>query len=45
MPFEVIVGVEVSTADGHLLALFVEEPIPAGLSIEETTAHVAAQGV
>ena len=44
MPFEVIVGVEVSTADGHLLALFVEEPIPAGLSIEETTAHVAAQG-
>jgi predicted metal-dependent phosphoesterase TrpH len=28
---EVIPGCEISTADGHLLAMFVSHPIPAGL--------------
>jgi len=30
---EVIPGCEVSTADGHLLALFIHRPVPAGLSL------------
>src|SRR5215203_3802327 len=33
---EVIPGVEVTTKDGHLLALFVEKIPPRGLSLEET---------
>lgn len=41
---DVIVGEEVSTADGHLLALFIEEPVGPGLSMEETVAAVHAQG-
>jgi len=41
---QVIVGEEVSTADGHLLALFIEERIAPGRTIEETIAEVHAQG-
>jgi predicted metal-dependent phosphoesterase TrpH len=41
---EVIPGVEVSTADGHLLALFVTQDIPAGLSLAETARRVSALG-
>ncbi len=41
---EVIPGSEVSTADGHLLALFVREKIPAGLSLQETVLRVGEQG-
>lgn len=41
---EVIVGEEVGTADGHLLALFIEEPLAPGRPIEETIAQVHAQG-
>jgi hypothetical protein len=41
---EVIVGEEVSTADGHLLALFVEEWLPPGRPAAETIADVHAQG-
>ena len=33
---EVIPGVEVTTADGHLLALFIEEIPPRGLSLADT---------
>ena len=33
---EVVPGVEVSTRDGHLLALFIEKIPPHGLSLEET---------
>jgi predicted metal-dependent phosphoesterase TrpH len=33
---ELITGVEVSTRDGHLLALNLEQPIPAGLHMAET---------
>jgi predicted metal-dependent phosphoesterase TrpH len=40
---EVIPGSEVSTADGHVLALFVREAIPAGLSLLETVHCIAAQ--
>ncbi len=40
---EVIPGVEVSTAEGHLLALFVDRPIPAGLSLAETLRRIRQQ--
>lgn len=41
---EVIAGCEISTADGHLLALFIEKLVPAGLSLQETIARIGAQG-
>jgi hypothetical protein len=41
---EVIPGSEVTTAEGHLLALFVTEPIPPRLSLEATVEAIAAQG-
>ncbi|MCZ2128447.1 MAG: PHP domain-containing protein [Anaerolineales bacterium] len=41
---EVIPGVEVSTADGHLLALFVRAAPPAGLSLTETLLLIGRQG-
>lgn len=43
--FEVIVGTEVTTARGvHLLALFIEEPIPLFRSLEHTIDLVTQQG-
>jgi predicted metal-dependent phosphoesterase TrpH len=41
---EVIVGEEVSTAEGHLLALFIERWLPPGRPAAETIAAVHAQG-
>jgi len=41
---EVIPGIEISTADGHLLALFVHEKIPAGLPLQETVLRVHEKG-
>jgi predicted metal-dependent phosphoesterase TrpH len=41
---EVVVGEEVSTLNGHLLALFVEERIPPGLTAELTVALIHEQG-
>lgn len=41
---EVIVGEEVSTAEGHVLALFIEEWLPPGRPAAETIAAVHAQG-
>lgn len=41
---EVIPGIEVTTADGHLLALYVTERVPAALSLVETVAYVARLG-
>jgi predicted metal-dependent phosphoesterase TrpH len=41
---EVIPGCEISTMEGHLLALFIDRPISAGLSLLETIARVADQG-
>jgi predicted metal-dependent phosphoesterase TrpH len=42
--FRVIVGEEVSTRDGEIIGLFLERPIPRGLSAEETIAHIKDQG-
>lgn len=41
---EVIVGEEVSTADGHLLALWIDEWLPPGRPAAATIAAVHAQG-
>jgi len=41
---EVIPGSEISTADGHLLALFIPKKIPAGLSAVETILRVQELG-
>ncbi len=41
--FDFIVGSEVSTKSGHLLALFIEKRIPRGLSMEESIDLIHAQ--
>jgi predicted metal-dependent phosphoesterase TrpH len=41
---EAIPGVEVSTKEGHLLALFVETIPPAGLSLVDTLIHIGKLG-
>lgn len=41
---EVVVGEEVSTRSGHVIGLFIEEHIPAGLSVAETIAAIDEQG-
>lgn len=41
---EVIPGVEVSTSDGHLLALFITTQPPAGMSLIDTLIHIGKQG-
>lgn len=41
---DIILGIEISTADGHLLAYFIETLIPAGLPLTETVLLIAQQG-
>lgn len=41
---QAIVGEEVSTRDGHLLGLFLERPIPPGLSARDTSLAIREQG-
>lgn len=41
---EVIPGIEITTADGHLLALYITENVPAKLSLVETIDYVARLG-
>jgi predicted metal-dependent phosphoesterase TrpH len=43
-PYEVIVGEEVSTREGHLLTLFIEKRIPPGLSVERSIELAHEQG-
>jgi predicted metal-dependent phosphoesterase TrpH len=40
----VIVGEEISTREGHLIGLFLDEPIPPGLSARATALAIRAQG-
>jgi predicted metal-dependent phosphoesterase TrpH len=42
--FELIAGMEVTTLDGHLLALFIDEPVRSFRRIEETLEEVHRQG-
>ncbi len=43
-PFEIIPGVEVTSRDGHVLALWTTRLIPKGMSLSETTAAIHEQG-
>ncbi|MBZ0288883.1 MAG: PHP domain-containing protein, partial [Anaerolineae bacterium] len=43
-PFDIIPGMEVTSADGHVLALWVTKPIRKGLSLAATTAAIHEQG-
>lgn len=40
----IIVGEEISSADGHIIGLFLEEWVPPGLTAEETARRIRAQG-
>jgi len=40
----VIVGQEISSADGHVIGLFLPEPIPPGLPIEQTASLIRSLG-
>ena len=42
-PFDIIPGVEVTSADGHVLALWVTQPIPKGMSLAETVVAIHEQ--
>jgi predicted metal-dependent phosphoesterase TrpH len=42
--FEVITGMEVTTIEGHLLALFIETPVPCLRGLEETLVAIHARG-
>lgn len=42
--FEVVVGEEVTTVEGHLLALFIEEPVPSLKPLQPTLEAVHRQG-
>jgi predicted metal-dependent phosphoesterase TrpH len=41
---EIVTGTEVTSADGHLIALFVERDVPPGLSARETVELIHARG-
>jgi predicted metal-dependent phosphoesterase TrpH len=41
---EVIVGEEISTREGHLIGLFLQERIPPGLGVRETALAIREQG-
>lgn len=41
---QVVVGSEITTAEGHLLGLFMREKVPAGLSLVESILRVGEQG-
>ena len=43
-PFEVVVGTEINTREGHLLALYLENPVPSHQSVIESVAAVHEQG-
>lgn len=41
---EVIPGAEISTKEGHLVALFIKSLPPAGMSLTDTLLHISRQG-
>ena len=43
-PFMVIVGEEVASSEGEITGLFLKEPVPKGLSPQETARRIKAQG-
>ncbi len=43
-PFTVIVAEEILTPYGEIMGMFLQEGIPSGLPVEQTIAHIRAQG-
>jgi predicted metal-dependent phosphoesterase TrpH len=43
-PFDIIPGLEVSSAEGHVLALWVTRPIAKGMSLKDTVTAIHKQG-
>ena len=43
-PFEVVIGIEINTREGHLLALFLESPVPSHQPVVDSIAAVHEQG-
>ena len=43
-PFEVVIGMEINTLEGHLLALYLESPVPSHQPVIETVAAIHDQG-
>lgn len=43
-PFECVIGSEVSSREGHILALYIDRPVPKKLSAAETIAAIHEQG-
>jgi predicted metal-dependent phosphoesterase TrpH len=43
-PFDIIPGVEVTSAEGHMLGLWVTQPIPMDMSLAETASAIHEQG-
>lgn len=43
-PFDIVPGVEVTSAEGHVLALWVTQPIPPGMSLRATVDAIHAAG-
>ena len=43
-PFEIIVGEEITSREGHVVGLFLQEVVPPGLSAADTIAAIHAQG-
>jgi len=41
--FEVVLGEEISSKSGHVIGLYIEDPIPAGLSVIETISRINEQ--
>jgi predicted metal-dependent phosphoesterase TrpH len=42
--FEIVTGIEITSIQGHVLALFVDEPIPSLIQLDEALEQVHAQG-
>lgn len=43
-PLNIVIGSEISTANGHLLALYIEHDIPSDQSVEDTIRQIHRQG-
>jgi predicted metal-dependent phosphoesterase TrpH len=42
--FDIISGIEITTLDGHLIALYIDDPVPSFQRIEPTLAAIHARG-
>lgn len=44
LPIELVLGQEIDSTEGHVLALWIREPIPPGMSASDTVAAIHEQG-